>query len=481
MFRREITPLSESMTKAISESIDRLESADNNDQLSESIMSDVWGAMKSALKSGNTPSSEEIKSKVAKLDKSTLQKIVSKASPKSARRVLSPTAYTTWSAAKDRLDSMMEEVEQIDEIIGVAAGAAARKKKKLEALRKAQQAKKTNEEVELDEARRRKSAPMQSKPTGFRTYDKVTVDGKTGFVRKVNDETETAQVDFGKGETKSVAFEDMKLVKTAGGVKAESVDLDEKYAKATSKSDDGKGMDPVGKEDGDIDNDGDSDSSDKYLHARRKAIGKAMKKRKMAEGIEQIDEISREKMQTYKRKASLDFVKNDRPNPDMLKRAAKRRRGLDMVNKKMRREEVELDELSDKMLDRYRQKAFKDQPAGDDGSDKYRKRKFGRDLAFAKQTGRARVNATEEFELEEAKYPNKEDSDERLQRAATGKFKPYETNITDHNMLKKGDIIRSNDSMYAIFLGQDGDMLRVKTASGTIMKISKSNKIDWYG
>jgi hypothetical protein len=66
-------------------------------------------------------------------------------------------------------------------------------------------------------------------------------------------------------------------------------------------------------------------------------------------------------------------------------------------------EEVELDEVSDKKLDAYRQKAFADQPAGDDGSDKYRKRKFGRDLAFAKQTGRAKVLATkEEVELDEA-------------------------------------------------------------------------------
>ena len=38
-----------------------------------------------------------------------------------------------------------------------------------------------------------------------------------------------------------------------------------------------KKLDPVGKEDGDIDNDGDSDKSDKYLHNRRKAIGKAIK------------------------------------------------------------------------------------------------------------------------------------------------------------------------------------------------------------
>ena len=38
-----------------------------------------------------------------------------------------------------------------------------------------------------------------------------------------------------------------------------------------------KKIDPVGKEDDDIDNGGDSDSSDKYLHKRRKAIGKAIK------------------------------------------------------------------------------------------------------------------------------------------------------------------------------------------------------------
>ena len=39
-------------------------------------------------------------------------------------------------------------------------------------------------------------------------------------------------------------------------------------------------LDPVGKEDDDIDNDGDSDESDDYLRKRRKAIGKAMNTRK---------------------------------------------------------------------------------------------------------------------------------------------------------------------------------------------------------
>jgi len=42
-----------------------------------------------------------------------------------------------------------------------------------------------------------------------------------------------------------------------------------------------KKMDPVGKEDGDIDNDGDKDNSDEYLHKRRKAIKKAMAKEQL--------------------------------------------------------------------------------------------------------------------------------------------------------------------------------------------------------
>ena len=51
-----------------------------------------------------------------------------------------------------------------------------------------------------------------------------------------------------------------------------------------------EGLDPVGQEDADIDNDGDTDKSDKYLHKRRKAIGKAMKKR-LKEERESLSEV----------------------------------------------------------------------------------------------------------------------------------------------------------------------------------------------
>jgi len=61
-------------------------------------------------------------------------------------------------------------------------------------------------------------------------------------------------------------------------------------------------LDPVGKEDGDVDNDGDKDSSDKYLMKRRKAIGKAMGKKKgMGEQVH-LNDISK----TY-----LDQVANN--------------------------------------------------------------------------------------------------------------------------------------------------------------------------
>ena len=50
----------------------------------------------------------------------------------------------------------------------------------------------------------------------------------------------------------------------------------------------GGGLDPVGKEDSDIDNDGDVDKSDSYLKNRRKAIAKAMRKEEfIADAVEE--------------------------------------------------------------------------------------------------------------------------------------------------------------------------------------------------
>lgn len=60
-------------------------------------------------------------------------------------------------------------------------------------------------------------------------------------------------------------------------------------------------MDKVGKEDDDIDNDGDVDKSDKYLHARRKAIAKALRKEDLDEAVE----VSHDRyMRSHGKKAS---------------------------------------------------------------------------------------------------------------------------------------------------------------------------------
>lgn len=89
-----------------------------------------------------------------------------------------------------------------------------------------------------------------------------------------------------------------------------------------------KKLDPVGQADADIDNDGDVDKSDKYLHNRRKAISKAIKGGKkddvemnptktkdkvsadsMAE--EKLDEVSMGKLQNYS-KAAMKDIENKR-------------------------------------------------------------------------------------------------------------------------------------------------------------------------
>ena len=55
---------------------------------------------------------------------------------------------------------------------------------------------------------------------------------------------------------------------------------EKKKGSQTARVTAGKGLDPVGQEDGDVDNDGDKDKSDKYLMKRRGAIGNAIATRK---------------------------------------------------------------------------------------------------------------------------------------------------------------------------------------------------------
>ena len=85
----------------------------------------------------------------------------------------------------------------------------------------------------------------------------------------------------------------------AKGLKVEMTEHGDPYEGTKREGQKPKGekkkLDPVGKEDGDVDNDGDKDKNDKYLLNRRAAIGKAMAKKKKGMSEEFIGEVASSK------------------------------------------------------------------------------------------------------------------------------------------------------------------------------------------
>ena len=114
--------------------------------------------------------------------------------------------------------------------------------------------------------------------------------------------------------------------------------------------------------DKDINNDGKVDGSDEYLHNRRQAVSKAIGKLK--EEAEQIDELSKKTLGSYRTKAARDDkdrskgrnISSAKMYPDQYKNSP-------LKAKVSATEETELDEISKDMADRYYRKA-----AGDIGS-----------------------------------------------------------------------------------------------------------------
>ena len=96
----------------------------------------------------------------------------------------------------------------------------------------------------------------------------AVIDAASKILMGVKDE-ETAKAQT-EEEHPAIAPENQEEV-----AEAKKMSSKEKMAKGMYNE---KKMDPVGKEDGDIDNDGDEDDSDEYLSKRRKAIKKAMAK-----------------------------------------------------------------------------------------------------------------------------------------------------------------------------------------------------------
>ena len=78
-------------------------------------------------------------------------------------------------------------------------------------------------------------------------------------------------------------------------------------------------LDPVGQEDADIDNDGDTDKSDKYLHNRRKAVGKAIKKKNVKEGFSDWREDLSEVIGDVKKNKSEDIKVTEKQITNKIK------------------------------------------------------------------------------------------------------------------------------------------------------------------
>ena len=103
----------------------------------------------------------------------------------------------------------------------------------------------------------------------------------------------TALVNENYLKTKEIIHEELysKVGSAIDGIREDAYAVVFNEAKKAKKTDDGDGLDPVGAEDSDVDNDGDSDESDDYLNNRRKAVGKAIKKKKNGDDEdEKLDE-----------------------------------------------------------------------------------------------------------------------------------------------------------------------------------------------
>ena len=176
---------------------------------------------------------------------------------------------------------------------------------------------------------------------------------------------------------------DKKLSPSAGKANADKMQRDIKfYDKLTKKTKPSvvgmthEALDPVGKEDGDVNNDGKKDSTDKYLMKRRAAIGKAMGKK----NIRGNDSAEQKARLEKKRGMKLD----DHPQ--------------------FKKEEAEVEEgyktLPKEKMARQADKAYgKEVRAAAAGDEKETNKQMQRRIAMKNPAGRKAALKKEELEL----------------------------------------------------------------------------------
>lgn len=175
-------------------------------------------------------------------------------------------------------------------------------------------------------------------------------------------------------------------------------------------------MDPVDKKalkgkhkdrkDKDINNDGKVDGTDEYLHNRRKAVAKAM------------DESAYDKEKAHHTQGVADakaMMKNANSNAEMIKAMNKKQHHSKALKKMagMKEEAEQIDEISKDKVGRYIKKAMvstsdagmdtasQDKDIRKRGINTFVKRRMGASDAVRKLTGKARVPATEETQIDE--------------------------------------------------------------------------------
>ena len=228
------------------------------------------------------------------------------------------------------------------------------------------------------------------------TADELAVDGVANalykvFVEKKDDDKEIElaylqQLDEQPGQKYKVRVTDKngrsyvrfadraKITELRQNPNIESVEMTEhgdayegerKKGKMTAKVKAGKKLDPVGKEDKDIDNDGDVDKTDKYLLKRRKAIGKAIRMRAeayLADGTISTEAKGKKEEEVSEKKKVNNYASGAITiNPEQEKE--KKQKG---ANKGMQYAHLELkgstlSEAQKKMLEMYDEKKKKDE------------------------------------------------------------------------------------------------------------------------
>ena len=245
----------------------------------------------------------------------------------------------------------------------------------------------------------------------------VAIDEENGYVTHYD-------VMFEHGIEENVAVEDLKVLsEMSHGHKAkkknEEMSSKEKMKRGlyNSKTDPVDPKELKGKhadrDDKDIDNDGDVDSSDQYLHKKRKAISKSMKN----ESKRDMETLGQE------RKRTRDQI-GMKLKADKLKRKGKPEvRPFPFMSKQMKNESVEeVQELNKDTLKSYRDKARKSRDElqkksqssvpVDYGYDKEKRKAMGdksrkRANMIMKATGKIKANEGDEVEMNPKKKSSK--------------------------------------------------------------------------